>query len=1096
MLRILPVMRFLFFSGTLAASLLLGLTSAHAQTATAPVEGLRDAPNRTHALVGGRVVVAPGKVLENATIVVRDGLIAEVGAGLVPPPEARVWDVKGRTIYAGFIESETTVGLPEEYRTLPPRLRPAGAAGRRGAQRAAPTPPPKQPADLGGSISWNPRVTPQRNAADLLGEDEKSVEKLRSLGFASAIATPGRGVFRGSSALFQLGGREPSKSILRSAIAQHVAFEVAQFGENTYPSSLMGSIALVRQTFLDAQWYEQARQFSSQNRTTVERPEDNRALASLQVYVAGKAPVVFHTDDELDHSRALRLAEEFKLRPILRGNGYEYRSLARLAAAKPALVLPVNFPEPPEVETAERALDIQLDELEHWQEAPANAGRLAKAGVRFAFTSAGLDKPEKFWARLRETVKRGLSADDALAALTTSPAAMFATDDRLGTIEKGRIANLTVASGDLFRSEEAGVVAVWVDGEIHETEKGRERDVRGTWALALAGFPDAKLTLKFEGEPAKLKATLGEKDSVVATVRGGRLAFVPAVRLLGIGLGDGSARLSAELPAGAFETLEGTGQMPDGREFRWTAKRTAAFVKPPPKDERDKAERERLAQPVPLPEAYPAGAFGLAKSDLDAMGPVLVKGATIWTSGPQSTLEKADLLIEGGKIKAVGKDLTAPVGARVIDGTGKHVTAGLIDCHSHTAISRGVNEGTHSVTCEVRIGDVIDPTDVGIYRELAGGLTVANVLHGSSNSIGGQNQVIKLRWGMDAEALKFVGAIPGVKFALGENVKQSNWGNTATLRYPQTRMGVEEIIRDTFLGARDYERRLGEAKSGATTRPPVRRDLRMEAALEILRGERLVHCHSYRQDEVLMLIRLSQELGFTIGTFQHILEGYKVAGEIAKSGAGASSFADWWNYKIEATDAIPYNVAMLVHAGVVTSVNSDSAELARHLNTEAAKAMKYGGLTAEEAIQLVTLGPARQLHIDQQVGSLEPGKDGDFVIWDASPLSAYAKAEQTWIDGRCHFDRVRDAKLREDAVKRREALVQRALPERLKVLSMPPGGGGPPGAEGEKKPEPAPAEDGVFAEAYRHREGHWEREQRGLYHDGTDAHNCSSAELR
>ncbi len=1075
-----------------AAFIALG-SLAIAQTTSGPVEGLRDAPNRTHALTGARVVTGPGKVLENATIVLRDGIITEVGAGLAVPDGARIWELKGRTIYAGFIESETGVGLPEEYRALPSRgTRPGFAAARRAAVRARPTPPPKQPSDLGGAVSWNPRVTPQRNAAELLVEDEKASEKLRSLGFAAAVVTPGRGVFRGSSALVQLSGRDPNRTVLRALAGQQVAFEQSNPREESYPSSLMGGIALIRQTLLDAQWYDQAKQFATQNRG-VERPEDNRALAALNVYLTGKAPVVFHAEDELDHHRILQIAEEFKLRVVLRGSGTEYRVLPRLAAAKVPLIIPVNFPPAPEVETAERALDVTLDELEHWQEAPANASRLAKAGLRFAFTSAGLEKPDKFWTHLREAVKRGLSGDDALAALTTVPAALWSSEDRLGTIEKGRIANLVVASGDLFKDEDAVVVTTWVDGEPFETEKGHERDLRGTYALTLTGFPDAKPSFKIEGDPARPKVTFGEKDNAAASVQGGRFGFVPAARLLGIGLQDGAARFSFELPARVGEVLEGNALLPDGRELRWAARRTAAFVKPAPKE--DKAEKERLAIPVPIPEAYPAGAFGLAKPDLDAPAAILIRGATVWTSGPQGTLEKADLLVEGGKIKAVGRDLPTPPGAKVIDATGKHVSAGLIDCHSHTAIARGVNEGTHSVTCEVRIGDVVDPTDIGIYRQLAGGLTTANLLHGSANAIGGQNQVIKLRWGLDAEAMKFAGAKPGVKFALGENVKQSNWGLTTT-RYPQTRMGVEEIMRDTFLGAREYERQLVEAKAGKL--PPVRRSLRLEAALEILKGDRIVHCHAYRQDEVLMLIRLSQELGFTLGTFQHILEGYKVADEIARSGAGASSFADWWNYKHEAADAIPYNAAMLVRAGVITSVNSDSADLARRLNTEAAKSMRYGGLTPAEALSLVTIWPARQLRIEKQVGSLEPGKDADFVIWDANPLSSYAKAEQTWIDGRCHFDRARDQRLREEAAKRRDALVQRALPERLKVIATPPAGSPGSASEGEKKPErdEVVADEGLLVRLLRHRDAHWEREQRAIYHDGTDVHNCSSAEER
>ncbi len=1073
-----------------SAAVLVLLHTASAQVSSTPPEDLRDAPSRVHALTGARVVTAPGKVLENAVIVIRDGLIEAVGTGLTAPAEARLWDLKGRTIYAGFLECESGAGLPEEYRALPPRTVRAALTpvGRRGGRRVPP-PPVKQPAEPGGGASWNPRITPQRSAAELLVLDDKSAERLRALGFTAAVATPGRGIFRGTDAVLQLNGREPARSLLPARRAQHVAFEHANFGEDQYPNSLMGAIALIRQTFLDAQWHAAARQFAAAN-AGAERPEENRALQALEPAVSGKGLVVFNSEDELDLARALRLAEEFKLEAVLRGTGYEYRALPLLARAKATVVLPLTFPEPPEVESPEKAVDVPLDELEHWQEAPANAGRLAAAGVRLAITTAGLDKPEKFWARLREAVHRGLSPNDALAALTTHPAAIWGLGERLGTIEKGRLANLVIATGDLFKEDDAAIVATWIDGEPFETERARERDIRGTYALSLPPFPETKLTFQIEGEPGKPKVVFGERDNAATLAQGGRVQFAPTARLLPGLATEGVVRFSFETPHQPGEQIEGTGQLPDGREFRWSAVRTAAWKKPAPKESKDKATKDLPL--VAIPEAYPAGAFGATKADLAAAEVLLVRGATIWTSGPQGILKDADLLIEKGKVKAVGRGLSAPSGAHVIEAAGKHVTPGIIDCHSHTAISRGVNEGGAVITCEVRIGDVVDPTDVGIYRQLGGGLTTANLLHGSANPIGGQNQVIKLRWGLDAEGLKFEGAKPGVKFALGENPKSSNSGSAQNPKYPNTRMGVEEMIRDTFVGAQELTRQQNAFRAAkAGTLAPVRRNLRLEAAQEMLRGDRLIHCHSYRQDEVLALIRLAQEFQITIGTFQHILEGYKVADEIARHGAGGSTFADWWNYKVEAADAIPYNTAMLVRAGVLTSVNSDSGDLARRLNTEAAKAVRYGGLSEEQALKLVTLWPAQQLRIEKQVGSLEPGKDADFVLWDGSPLSSYAKAEQTWIEGRCYFDLARDQRLREEAARRREALVQRALPDRLKVLSflLSGGGGAGAGAEAEKKPEGLEA---LLEQALDHRLRHWEREHRGIYHEGGDALNCSS----
>jgi len=320
--------------------------------------------------------------------------------------------------------------------------------------------------------------------------------------------------------------------------------------------------------------------------------------------------------------------------------------------------------------------------------------------------------------------------------------------------------------------------------------------------------------------------------------------------------------------------------------------------------------------------------------------------------------------------------------------------------------------------CEVRIGDVLDPTDMTIYRQLAGGVTTAQLLHGSANPIGGQSQIVKLRWGVDAAGLKFAAAPGTIKFALGENVKQSNWGDNYTKRYPQTRMGVEQIDLDSFLAAQAYGEKI-KAKGGE----PVRRDLRLEALWEVLQGQRLVQIHSYRQDEILAFARLAQRFHI-VPTFQHILEGYKVAKEIAAHGSGASTFADSWAYKIEAYDAIPYNTALMTRAGVVVSVNSDSDERARRLNIEAAKAMHWGDLTEEQALKLITINPAIQLGIQDKVGSIEVGKDADLAIWNGHPFSVYSRVDTTMIDGDIFFDRQQDLAQRADLAKERAALEQ------------------------------------------------------------------------
>ncbi len=427
----------------------------------------------------------------------------------------------------------------------------------------------------------------------------------------------------------------------------------------------------------------------------------------------------------------------------------------------------------------------------------------------------------------------------------------------------------------------------------------------------------------------------------------------------------------------------------------------------------------------------------------------LIRNATVLTI-THGSLQNTDVLLRKGKIAAIGKDLKAPANARVIDATGKYLMPGIIDCHSHSMLDT-INENTLAVTSMVRTRDVMDPTDVDLYRELAGGVTTVNLLHGSANPIGGQNTVVKIKYGRPVAEFIFPGAMPGIKFALGENVKRSSNPNLpgVTRRYPSTRMGVEEVIRDSFTRARDYKKTWDEynasVRRGEKNLVPPRRDLQLEPLVEVLEGKRYVHAHSYRADEIMMLINIANEFGFKVKTFQHVLEGYKVAKEIAQHGAGGSTFADSWGYKIEAYDAIPYNTAIMARAGIVTSVNSDSDERARRLNLEAAKAMRYGDLSEEESLKLITINPAIQLGIQDRVGSIEVGKDADLAIWNGHPFSVYARVDTTFIDGDIFFDREKDLASRAELAKERAQLEQ-AEPNR------PSAGGRPPQAPRGRRP--------------------------------------------
>ena len=986
-----------------------------------------------------RVVISPTQVMENGTIVIRDGHIERVGEDLETPPGARRLDMSGRTIYAGFIDSYSQVDTP----TI----------------------------EL-GSRHWNTGVTPQRSAAETYKPSKDLNEKLRETGVVARLAAPTGGQIKGTSVLVSTGDEDAQRAELRRDAALHMSLTTPR-RRDQYPGSPMGAVALVRQSLYDARWYRSAWKAYDESQRGLPRPEPNPALEALASWLEQESPIIIDAPNERYALRVNQIVKEFTLPGvIIRGSGREYRRLAAIVAAKHPILVPVDFPKAPDVSTPEAAESVTLQRLQHWDLAPENPARLVKAGATIALTTDGLDDKSSFLKGVRKAVKRGLDPQAALAALTINPARLCGIESRLGSIEVGKLASLVVTDGDVF-DDQTKVLETWVAGKRFQIDTTPELDPSGKWQLRFVDLTTRpkRAELQIEGPPDKPKAKIQvrkesydvQKVTYSNTTISGRFPASGWKQ-------DGTALISFVLTPSALagQPTTGTLLLPDGTRSTIVARRTSQDAGDPPEtaddktgedqadtddkasDENDESKKSKSGdKPKTKPDTaragdesgdaskdseqnapalyevnYPLGAFG--RDSLPPMENVLFVGATIWTCDKDGTIENGSLLIDDGKIKAVGNNVEVPEGVRTIDLAGKHVAPGIIDCHSHIATDGGVNEATQAITAEVRIGDFVDPDDIAIYRQLAGGVTAANILHGSANPIGGQNQVIKMRWGALPEDLKFAGAPPGIKFALGENVKQSNWGDDFRTRYPQTRMGVDQIMIDAFERAKAYTEDWQNWNVSQEGIPP-RVDLELQAIAEIVAGKRWIHCHSYRQSEILALMRTCDAYGITIGSLQHILEGYKLADEMAAREITGSAFSDWWAYKFEVYDAIPYNGALMNEAGVVVSFNSDDAELGRRLNTEAAKAVKYGNVPPREALKFVTLNPAKQLRIDERVGSLTVGKDADFAIWTGSPLSSYSRCIQTWIDGRRYFDEQQDQQLRMRDRQRHAALVQRIL---------------------------------------------------------------------
>lgn len=834
-----------------------------------------------HAIIGAKIILPNDQSLPKGTIILRNGLITEVGADVKPPVDAIQIDGTGLTIYPGLIDAGSTRGYD-------PTMRRSGSGG-------------SAPEDLASDIlaatkADNRRgLTPEFEVHAALKQDEEAHLPWRKLGFTNVLAIPEGGIFNGQSALLSLNGQVPRTSVLKPIVAQHASLRNIPGAE--YPRALMGVIAHARQTLLDAGWHQRRlKAFEAAGRAGV-RPPYDPCWEALFPVLEGKIPVMFEADRADDIHRVLDFADEFKLKAIIFGGRDCWKVKDRLKKANTAVILRLNFAEASDKEK-ELPARVAADRERERQEVVANASQLHAHGIKFAFATANItaDQPfNKFRDNLMQVIKKGLPPTAALNAFTQTPAELFGLQSQLGRIAPKMAANLVITTGELFDAE-TQIKMVFVDG------------------------------VKFEYEvPTKPKKDPKEKPT------------------------------EKSKEAAKASTVEG--------------QRTTEL------------ESDRVPK-------------------LRTKGSLLIRNTTILTAARPARLEKADLLIVDGKIKAFGpSDETRRWEGLIIDGDGMFVMPGIIDTHAHFAIQGGVNEFSLSVVPEVRVRDVIESDDEQIYRAAAGGVTMARLLHGSANVIGGQDAVIKLKYGASAKELLVADAPRGIKFALGENVKRSDG------RFPNSRPGVEAVLVRAFSEAQTYKATWEAYEKSNGQLPEPRRDLRLESLVDVLKGDLKVHCHCYRSDEILMLLRVADRFGVKIKSLQHVLEGYKVAPEIAAHGASVSLFADWWAYKIEAFDAIPYAAALLHEAGASVCLKSDSNELVRHLYQEAAKLVKYGSMPEDEVLKTITFNAAKQLGLDRRTGSIEVGKDADLAIFNGHPLNGFSRCEMTLIEGEVYFQR-------------------------------------------------------------------------------------------
>ncbi len=963
------------------------LSKTYAQEYFPNNESIQNKSNNFTAFVNAKIYVTPTLIIEKGTLLIQEGKVVSAGASITIPKNCITIDLEGKTIYPSFIDIYTNFGIEK----------PKSVAG--GARL-----PVYDTKRIG--YYWNESILAEANAYENFKYDQTKAEELLKAGFGVVGTHVPNGIARGTGTLVALNNFEKKNQLLVDKMTNHFAFTKSATTNQSYPSSLMGMMALLRQMYHDLDWYKKG--------NSATKDLSLEALASNEKLVQ-----IFASEDKLNSLRAAKIAKEFGLNYVLKGNGNEFERIEEIKNTSFKFIIPINFPEAYDVSDPNQANQMELKDLRFWNQAPTNLKVLSDNGIVFALTTDKLKKIEDFRTNLLKAIKFGFDSTKALEALTTIPAAILGKSNEVGSLKNGSLANFVITSGAIF-DEKTILYENWVQGNKFVINDLTIKDIRGNYDLTIN---NEKFKWKINGEVSAPKSEITTVDAkkvnsklsmsnnwlstVIKPLDSTKTSFT---RL--IGFIDGTQNLS------------GKAVLFDGKEVKWSAVKTAPFVKT---IDSTKIEKNNFV----IPRTFPNTAFGnLSKP---AAQTILYKNATVWTNEKEGILTETDVLVKNGKIAAVGKNIS-DVSAIVIDAKGKHLTSGIIDEHSHIAISNGVNEGGHNSSAEVTIQDVVNSEDVNIYRELAGGVTTSQLLHGSANPIGGRSAIVKWKWGASPEEMLYKNQPGFIKFALGENVKQSNWGNTNPTRFPQTRMGVEQVFIDYFQRAKEYDLSWKAFNAGNKKGKAPRVDVELQTLAEILNKERFISCHSYVQSEILMLMNVAEKFNFRVNTYTHILEGYKVADKMKEHGVGASTFSDWWAYKFEVNDAIPFNGPIMHNAGLVVAYNSDDAEMSRRLNQEAAKAVKYGNISEEDAWKFVTLNPAKLLHIDDKVGSIKTGKDADIVLWSDNPLSIYAKAEQTLIEGVVYFDAKKDLEKRVEITKERSELIGQLLQEKNKGM--------------------------------------------------------------